>query len=568
MHLLLWSVGPIQDFIAAARRTLDLWYGSHLLSEVSRAAALSAQAAGSTLLLPSARTVADRAIGIANKVLVEVPGGIDPEAVARGMDQAAVDRLRVDARAVFDGVQTLGRLDRDAACRQIDDLLERQWAVTARTASFQADRRRVEHLLAATKAQRPFEPPSWGSHLPKSSLDGAREEVIDLRKAPSLRRALGVLDQEVLDGVGLLKRGAPRNKVLAPDMPGRIPSVSAAAAMPFLRRAEAQPNAAEAWERYLATVRSLDADIDPNDPVTLPLVGRWPVHLVYASRLHEFWPDEDDRKRAERAVRELLETLGVGAPDPYYALVQADGDRMGRVLDRATTEGALTGVGEALAAFSGAVRGIVKDHDGFTIFAGGDDVLAFVPVGRALAFAAALRSAYDTRVGAVATQLVPDARPTTTLSVGIAIVHHLEPLATARDHAQEAEKAAKAAGRDAWCLRRVARSGDAAQVAAQWKQEGSAPFGLLDVAVGHYQRHGLPRGLPYDLRAAADRLLGTDGDADEGTQELARAVAGAVFAQKNVDATGLLDAVDGITGLRRLADVLILARALTGEVTP
>src|ERR1019366_10068292 len=38
-HLLVFSIGPVQEFIAAARRTRDLWVGSEMLSEVSRAAA-------------------------------------------------------------------------------------------------------------------------------------------------------------------------------------------------------------------------------------------------------------------------------------------------------------------------------------------------------------------------------------------------------------------------------------------------------------------------------------------------------------------------------------------------
>ena len=38
-HLLLVTLGPVQDFIAQARRTRDLWYGSHMLSELGRAAA-------------------------------------------------------------------------------------------------------------------------------------------------------------------------------------------------------------------------------------------------------------------------------------------------------------------------------------------------------------------------------------------------------------------------------------------------------------------------------------------------------------------------------------------------
>ena len=37
--LLAISIGPVQEFIAAARKTRDLWFGSTMLSEVARAAA-------------------------------------------------------------------------------------------------------------------------------------------------------------------------------------------------------------------------------------------------------------------------------------------------------------------------------------------------------------------------------------------------------------------------------------------------------------------------------------------------------------------------------------------------
>jgi len=33
-HILLFSIGPIQDFIASARRSRDLWFGSWMLSEL------------------------------------------------------------------------------------------------------------------------------------------------------------------------------------------------------------------------------------------------------------------------------------------------------------------------------------------------------------------------------------------------------------------------------------------------------------------------------------------------------------------------------------------------------
>ena len=40
VHLMIFHIGPVQEFIASARRSRDLWFGSWLLSELSKAAAL------------------------------------------------------------------------------------------------------------------------------------------------------------------------------------------------------------------------------------------------------------------------------------------------------------------------------------------------------------------------------------------------------------------------------------------------------------------------------------------------------------------------------------------------
>ena len=43
------ALGPAQEFIAAARRTRDLWFSSWLLSELSKAAAVADRGASGVL---------------------------------------------------------------------------------------------------------------------------------------------------------------------------------------------------------------------------------------------------------------------------------------------------------------------------------------------------------------------------------------------------------------------------------------------------------------------------------------------------------------------------------------
>src|SRR5579883_270591 len=96
-HLLLVTVGPVQEFIAQARRTRDLWYGSHLLSELGRAAARHLLAGGAELIFPALgpghpelkpcfellRSNHQPPLNVANKLLARVPAGVDPEPLAR-----------------------------------------------------------------------------------------------------------------------------------------------------------------------------------------------------------------------------------------------------------------------------------------------------------------------------------------------------------------------------------------------------------------------------------------------------------------------------------------------------
>src|SRR5262249_15183835 len=115
-HLLAIAVGPVQEFIAAARRTRDLWFGSHLLSEISRAVAVEV---GTTarLIFP-ADTQADN---VANVILAELADA-DPQTVAASARKAAQARWLQFADAVFRA--NGGVIREDIWEDQVDDVTE------------------------------------------------------------------------------------------------------------------------------------------------------------------------------------------------------------------------------------------------------------------------------------------------------------------------------------------------------------------------------------------------------------------------------------------------------------
>jgi CRISPR-associated protein Cmr2 len=96
------------------------------------------------------------------------------------------------------------------------------------------------------------------------------------------------------------------------------------------------------------------------------------------------WSDEESEmvKEKRRGLLKHLAKLNkkVGRPpSPFYGMLLMDGDSMGALLSDKRNEVGLA-VSLALAEFSSQVDTKVKEHHGVTVYAGGDDVLAMLPV--------------------------------------------------------------------------------------------------------------------------------------------------------------------------------------------
>jgi CRISPR-associated protein Cmr2 len=86
------------------------------------------------------------------------------------------------------------------------------------------------------------------------------------------------------------------------------------------------------------------------------------------------------RKHVAPLFDELFE------PYPYVACLMADGDHMGRAIERLADANSHRAFSRALSDFAAEARRIVEqEHLGSLVYAGGDDVLAFLPLPEALA---------------------------------------------------------------------------------------------------------------------------------------------------------------------------------------
>jgi CRISPR-associated protein Cmr2 len=130
-----------------------------------------------------------------------------------------------------------------------------------------------------------------------------------------------------------------------------------------------------------------------------------------------------------------------------------------------------------LAAFTGAVKGIVETHSGFLIYAGGDDVLAVLPLEDAMDCALALRRRYmagfaaEIDAATAAGKLPTDKRFQATLSGAIEYAHIRMPLTKVlKDaHGLLDGVAKEGRGRDALAVRVWKPGGKAIEWAMPWE---------------------------------------------------------------------------------------------------
>lgn len=481
-YLLSISLGPVQDFIAAARRTADLYAGSQILQELSKHAAQFLHNKGAQLIFP-----ADPNADGANKILAEVKD--DPKQLAVETKKAVQERLlRLwdEAKSKLPS-EYRNLIDQTRAEKQLESLLEfyAAWVSLPKKEAYKEARLQVERLLAGRKALRDFAPTQQhDAGVPKSPLDPSWAAVIDprqwanasVRLADGSHRPLRIKPTEHLDAISLFKRCYG---VLNSD---KVVDTRTMARRSW--RPEAEPD-----ERY---------------------------------------GEEDDH---------------IPEPQPYLAILVADGDRMGELIARQDDPDAHRGLSKTLDDFAKEARTIVPKHRGFMVYSGGDDVLALLPVNQAIACAKELSEAFRHRVKG-------------TLSAGVAIVHYREPLSVSLQNARDAEKAAKNGGRNALAVALHTRGGSPVTVVQPWNELS------WDELLEAYQNRQITRGFAHELRDLVQEWQ-DDMRADYLHKEALRVLARKEAHDLRIPAP-TSDTPTYRKALLRFVDQLIIARFLSG----
>jgi CRISPR-associated protein Cmr2 len=446
-----FTIGPVQGFVAQARRTRDFWAGSFLLSWLSgvamREVMMQHGGNANVICFPRPDPAFIAAIGgngtdapqqgtIPNRFMAEVGDDFDPARVPEAV-RIAWSKL-ADLIWEQDGLDSIAAPDTKTIWRrQVEGFWEMNWAYADSAAGTDVlDRRKNlrSHLPPAEPGIKCMLMDGW-QELSGASCPGdptLERFWTDLREGRRTGFETDFRAGEHLCALAYIKRrfvrwfkdfsanaGDSGWTVHGWPLPASLPSVSYMAAVHWLESAIDRAGKAQAAKDRLWAFHDAARDLlkgrYPEAATSIRCVeralaqhglrGGWKwtsldgdVFLEHALRNHREFPDPDhpDRldHRAEltlRALNSLRTVADLPHPSPFYSLLLMDGDNLGAHMSQPENQEAIT---EALAKFTGQAKGLVETHNGYLIFAGGDDVLALLPLEDALPAAAALHRLY------------------------------------------------------------------------------------------------------------------------------------------------------------------------------
>lgn len=429
-----FTIGPVQGFVSQARRTRDFWAGSFILSWLSAVAIQSVLKQKGEVKFPAPdseymswlegnKTVNKPLQGsIPNRFKTLVasidPATFDPEQVTAAVQEA----WKALADCVWE--HDLGDLSPSSDTaeiwdRQVSNFWDMSWVIS--------DDEKDSAVLDKRKNWRSYTPPNEPG-VKCAMMDGWQElsgvskpnrQEMNTALWTGLRTGGGqgmksdLKADEALCAMAFIKRRFSRHfhkldhnmkqgwKLKGWGLPSAVPSVSYMALVHWLEKVLKKADA-----NKLATfhdeARKLIGQYGEWGSNIKCLEESWGNHewksldgdVFFDSMLENknMFEDQVQAKKVQTALTAVRKSCGDLEPaTPFYAVLMMDGDSLGKHMSNTDAHYSIT---TGLAEFTSKVPEIVRNENGFLIYAGGDDVLAILPLEDAINCAVKLRNHY------------------------------------------------------------------------------------------------------------------------------------------------------------------------------
>ena len=479
-----FTLGPVQSFVAQARRTRDFWAGSFLLSWLSAVAMHAVIKQNGNIIFPTVDN--DYLAWLENKGQRKAPSqGCVPNRFKGGLAQVPADFKPEDVIAsiqlawkalaeqvwqqdLSDCPTSTQAITKNIWDRQVEAFWEVSWALS--------NDETESNLLDRRKNWRNYLPPEeagvkcmmmdgWQelSGITTPNIKGLEAFWDGLRQQGNQGIATDLRKHEYLCAIAFIKRRFARCFAeVKVDMPNSwtlhgwtvkssVPSVAYMAAAPWLAKVLADAPEAELkvfhdaakrltqsygeFDTQLACVKNIL--IEHNNKILAWDTKSLDGNVFFESALDNknIYEDQKQAQLVKKALKKLLAKTNelreanqqktLEPVSPFYAVLMMDGDSLGKQMSNAQKQKAIS---KGLEKFTQGVNKIVEDHSGFLIYAGGDDVLALLPLEHALNCAYEIREHYQNSFVQVALEdkSLPEIK--TTISAAIEYAHIKMPL--------------------------------------------------------------------------------------------------------------------------------------------
>ncbi|MEY9211507.1 hypothetical protein NI17_010060 [Thermobifida halotolerans] len=474
------GLSGVQRFISEARTTADLANASDIIAKLASVA--MGEFTTDELVIPFRLEEGSPP----NRIVALVPEGTGVQR-ARAATQAVHDHWEKWVRQLF------GRPV------EVPGFPEVFWSVVGPEAGEYLQQWEEAHVaLAARKRLRAFDAPEYSGGRPCTLAPRWVAETEPPKEIPAHQRNTQLSAAGWVKRLWHTDRRLFRSSLGTDDFfsgPTGFPSTSSIASVPYrkavlerladpqvndaVRRLRSAARAVMGSERY----RALEAPIaalrwEANDQLAMWMArgaGWWVYPEVwqpqslrreYAVAGHIL--DEDWVDKGRTAATDLYKALGAEGLTPYYAVLASDLDDMGVFLgSKGMNAERHRQVSQRLVDIARAQRAIIEELSGVAVYAGGDDLLAFLPARTALEAAERCRAA------------IPK-EGLRTASTAVLFAHSYSSLRHTVEKTRSLLEAAKAVRKkNALATGFATRSGTSFHTVAPWTADGSEGPGSL-----------------------------------------------------------------------------------------
>lgn len=451
-YLFLFTITPVQSFVAEARKAQDFFEGSHLLSELTDFAVKKAKETSVSfdIIFPKQdieskpnRFMAVIETSDINKFGNELKAGVEKffcDWVDKSWESfEKPENYEFQKKNYLSITWVAVKYDPEK-----DDYFEKY--------------KEIESLLGGAKNIRDFKQLSEAETGRKCSVCGVRNALIFAGKKPRDAQK---------DSILLERKN--HNYYLMNDNEGLC---AVCAAKRFDKEAEKYKSTSDIALLYtLERLKEKDGTITDYDPQYLVMMKENDDPLSF-----EHLTDELKRQTKELSKKIKNEKIPL---TPYYALVAFDGDSMGKTLgggklkDLKHLREFQEKLTQALGAFAVKVNNEgIADNEGRVVYAGGEDFFGFINLHYLFPVMTRLRQMFDDDVHDKLKDYLAEGEKLS-FSAGITIAHVKTPLSVVIGKTREMEKKAKnrSSKKDAFAIAVMKHSGEINCIEMPWRNK-------------------------------------------------------------------------------------------------